>query len=295
MEALLVSGVTGFVLLVLYLVHVNTGMKAVPEEAHRLSPTRWTEKEIRETYRQVCEKPVDVTPHLPKRLERRYVVVGGSGLVGGYIVLHLLARGQSPESIRIVDFRKPGRRDMSSGKAAKVQFVQADITSLASVEAAFSRPWSADVASLPLTVYHTAAVIRPYERAEILLSRCTSVNLKGTENVLAAAQSAGADIFIATSSGSLATRPVDFWIPPWKRVAKGFFQLYPDPQKDKILRPHGNYFGNYAYAKAKAERKVVDSNSKAFKTGCIRPCCGVYGNKHDVLLGAYLEAGTVPT
>jgi nucleoside-diphosphate-sugar epimerase len=283
------------VLAVLYLVHINIGLERVPKEARQLSPKRWTEEEIRSTYQKVCENPVDFTPHLPPRLERRYVVVGGSGLVGGFIVLHLLARGQPPESIRIIDFRKPGREDMATGKAAMVQFFQADISSSSSTDDAFSQPWDPKFGSLPMTVYHTAAVIRFSEREKMFLYRSSAVNIDGTQNVLNAAKSAGADVFISTSTGSLALRRVNLWIAPWVRQARGMFQFYAEPNKDAAVRPHEEYFGNYAYSKAVAEKLVLDANSKNFRTGSIRPCCGVYGNKYDMLIGTYLKMGVVPT
>jgi len=89
--------------------------------------------------------------------------------------LQLLARGQTPESIRLIDFRPPSRIDLLNRNASKVQFVQADISSETSTNEAFSKPWPKSVASLPLTVFHTAAVINPSDRAKSLLYRCTDV------------------------------------------------------------------------------------------------------------------------
>lgn len=83
-----------------------------PAEALALSPRRWTDEEIRETYERVCKEPLYYRQLLPPKLERRHIVVGGSGehcllllfflsyihhvrtgLVGGNVVLHLLLRG----------------------------------------------------------------------------------------------------------------------------------------------------------------------------------------------------------
>lgn len=127
---------------------------------------------------------------------------GGSGLVGGDIVLNLLSRGQSPSSIRILDFSKPSRSDMTCGEVAALDFVKTDITDTASVEAAFAKPWPSDVAHLPLTVFHTVATIRRGERSLLLWERTSRANVDGTRNVLA-----GADIFVATSSASVSLRP----------------------------------------------------------------------------------------
>ncbi|KAI9687422.1 MAG: hypothetical protein M1820_010446 [Bogoriella megaspora] len=287
----------GFTILLLiwYLIHVNNGFYQVPGEVRELAAPEWTEVEIRKTYQNVCENPIDFTPHLPPALKRRYVIVGGSGLVGGNIALHLLARGQTPESIRIIDFRKPVRSDLLQREAPEVEFVSADITSFDSVDAAFQRPWAPNVASLPLTVFHTAALIRPGERVKSLLYRVWSVNVDGTKNVMAVAKRVGADVFIATSSGSISIRPVNYWIPPWKKTADNNLQIYKDPDKDQTIRPHGNYFCNYSESKAHAEDLVLKANDGSFQTGTIRPACGIYGSKNDVVIGFLLTRKSVET
>lgn len=284
-----------FFLLILYLVHINNAFYEVPEHTRKLSAPEWTDEEIRNTYKRVCENPIDFASHLPPALERRYVVVGGSGLVGGFIVMHLLGRGQPIESIRIIDFRKPIRSDLKTGKAARVQFTQADITSLESTVAAFQQPWSSNVAQLPLTVFHVAAAIRPGERAKSLIYRVSRVNVTGTENVMSAAKKAGADIFIATSSGSISIRPINFWIPPWKKMADNLVQVYKDPDKDETIRPHEDYFGNYAMTKAQAEDKVLRAHGESFRTGVIRPACGIYGNQLDIFFGVHMARGNIDT
>lgn len=218
------------------------------------------------------------------------------GLVGGCIILHLLARGQSPESIRLVDFRAPVRKDYLDNKAAsKVQFARADITSEASTNEAFDKPWPKSVAQLPLTVIHTAAVINPSDRAKSLLYRCSAVNLNGTINVLNAAKRAGADVFIGTSSGSIDLRPIGVWIPPWTRWPRRFVQTVGHVDTAAPLRPHEEYFGNYAVSKAAAEKVVINANSPTLKTGVIRPTNGVYGNRYDHTLGRYMNMSTIPT
>jgi nucleoside-diphosphate-sugar epimerase len=281
-------------LLLLYLYHVNRGMGSTPPEAVAQSPHRWTESEIRSTFERISKSPIDIRPHLPPvQQQRRYVVVGGSGLVGGAIVLQLLARGQKSDTVRILDFLPPVRADLLHGDAAKVECVQCDITSKESVRNAFAQPWALrEMQKWPITVFHTAAVIIPGDRVRVLQSRVSSVNTVGTAHVLAAAHEAGADVFIATSSGSIAIRPCDYWIPPWRRLPNNFVQLYPDPGKDRNLRARNEYCGNYAISKAQAEDLVCKANDgDKFRTGCIRPACGVYGNRYDMTLGSYASAG----
>ena len=65
----------------LWLYRINTLMKVVPKDVAEYSPHRWTKKEVQDTYAQMSKKPLDFTKLLPPKLERRYVVVGGSGML----------------------------------------------------------------------------------------------------------------------------------------------------------------------------------------------------------------------
>lgn len=230
--------------------------------------------------------------------------------MGGDIVLQLLQRGQSPESIRIVDFAPLNRRDMLQA-AAGCDFVKADITSRSSVEAAFSRPWPESVAAAPLTVFHTAAAVRPQERSPRLYHRISGVNRDGAVNVLEAARAAGADIFIATSSASVGVVAPKFWIWPWQSFPPNFFQVLDEKDFDAPLREHHLFFGNCRFpvrlsrsslnssqplsadarAKAEAERAVCAANQEGFRTGAIRPGNPIYGQKTDPVLGVVLRMG----
>jgi nucleoside-diphosphate-sugar epimerase len=295
---ILIATAVLFFILILYLFHVNDGLNAIPPEALKQSPYRWTVSEIKSTFERVKKNPIDIRPYLPPKKDRRYIVFGGSGLIGGAIVLQLLARGQPPESIRIIDFRKPVRKDLLRGDALKVGFVQADVTQQESVRLAFKKPWASSVSSLPLTVFHTAAIILPGDRAQILQSRLSSVNTVGTAHVLAVARAAGANVFIATSSGSISVRPCNFWIHPWQKWSPNYVQFYPDPSKDLNIRPRNEYSGNYSISKADAEDLVCKANDVkgGFQTGCIRPACGVYGNRYDMTVGTYMSTvGRSPT
>ena len=163
--------------------------------------------------------------------------------MGGDIVLQLLQRGESPESIRVVDFVPLSRRDMLAA-AAGCDVIKADISSRASVDAAFSRPWPASVTNRPLTVFHTAAAVRPQERSELLYHRISAVNRDGAVNVLEAARAAGADVFIATSSASVSIVPPKFWIWPWQSSPPNYFQVASEKDFDAPLRPHNQFFAN---------------------------------------------------
>jgi nucleoside-diphosphate-sugar epimerase len=217
------------------------------------------------------------------------------GLVGGHIILQLLARGESPESIRLVDFNAPNRADMLTGPASRVPFIKTDIASQSSVREAFTQLWPEAVSSLPLTVFLTAATIHPSDRAKSLYPKYERVNVTGTANVLSATKAAGADVFISTSSAPVCMPPPNFWIAPWKSHPDGYVQLLDDKDVDQPLRPHEQYFSNYAVSKARAERIVLAANSATLKTGSIRPACGIYGNRYDQTVGQYLRRGVIPT
>lgn len=285
-------------LAVLYLWKLNRALRATPPEVLALSPHRWTEQEIRATYRRLEQAPLRWAPHLPPaRPGRRYVVVGGSGGVGGQIILHLLERGQSPEAVRNVDFRAPARPDLLQGPASRVGFVQADISDPASVEAAFAAPWPANSHSDGgLTVFHTAAMIVPNERREATYDRVARVNVEGTRHVLEAARRAGAAVFVATSSASTAVRPVGYLSNWFRRWPRNYVQVLDEADFDRPLRRHDEYFGNYARAKAAAERIVCGANAPGFRTGAIRPANGIYGTSvGDQLVGLCLRSGTFPS
>ncbi|KAI1659678.1 NAD(P)-binding protein [Daldinia decipiens] len=275
---------------------LNSALKQTPPEVLAVSPHRWTEQEIKDTYRRIEANPIDWVKQLPPRLNRRYIVTGGCGGVGGQIVLHLLARGQSPESIRIVDFQKPVRSDLITGSAALVDFAQADITSPPATSAAFNKPWPKSVAHLPLTVFHTAAIIQASERSLKTYEHVKRVNVDGVQNVLDASKQAGADVFVSTSSASVAYMPVRYWNNPFQRWPENYWQVLDDSDFDRPLRPHAQFFSNYAYAKATGERLISEANNPSFRTGLVRPGNGIYGSSHgDQIIGLCLRAGTFPS
>ncbi|KAI0475477.1 hypothetical protein GGR56DRAFT_695172 [Xylariaceae sp. FL0804] len=275
-------------LLLAYLVRVNQLLGSTPDEVRKLAGPPWTPDLLRQTYRELEQQQKQHQPpeyaytdKLPPRLDRRYIVTGGSGLVGGHIVRQLLARGTPARAIRIVDIRAPEEEEEEV-----VDFARADVSSRASVDAAFARPWPADVARRPLTVFHTAAVILASERSRRAWALPEAVNVRGTEHVLAAARASGASVFSATSSGSIAIRPVQpfAWAlppPPWKWQWR--------------TRRRSWYFGNYPASKAAAERLVCAADAEGFRAGCVRPANGVYGDPTDNTVGDPLAREVLPT
>jgi len=66
-------------LLSFYLWRLNRAISGVPIQAQKLSPHRWTPEEVKAAYAKIEKTPIDAASNLPPKLERRYVVVGGSG------------------------------------------------------------------------------------------------------------------------------------------------------------------------------------------------------------------------
>lgn len=216
--------------------------------------------------------------------------------------MHLLLRGQPPSHIRIADLNPPARSDLLQGAAAQVGFVTADISDRSSVEAAFAQPWPSSASGLPLTVFHTAAVIRPAERSPLVWDRTRGANVDGTRHCLEAARRAGADVFVFTSSVSVALRPCGFLVPPWANRPRRWFQVLDEADFDDAdaagagLRPRDQFFANYAYSKALSERLVHAANGPGFRTGCVRPGNGIYGMPKDLVYADFLgKKGTVAT
>jgi nucleoside-diphosphate-sugar epimerase len=218
--------------------------------------------------------------------------------VGGWIVEHLILRGENPRAIRIADLAPPRREHAVK---EHVTHINADIRELSSVENVFSQPWPPEVADLPLTVFHTAAYIHAGHRSANSLPPFLRINIEGTQNVLKAAKAAGCDIFIATSSASIALKNQTFFsVPPWRRYPDGFIQLHDNAEAEDYDAPLNNFAGSYAYSKARADKLVRDADDKThrFRTGTIRPGHSIYGHGDEnpnSLATNYLMRGGLAT
>ncbi len=74
-----VAVATAIVVALIWLYRINSAMEAVPAEIAKISPRRWTKQQIKETYDRLKQNPTSFLKELPPHLDRRYVVVGGSG------------------------------------------------------------------------------------------------------------------------------------------------------------------------------------------------------------------------
>ncbi|KAI1642284.1 NAD(P)-binding protein [Daldinia loculata] len=230
--------------------------------------------QLNETYRQLQERPIDYTSKLPPKLERRYIVAGGSvRLAGGFVVLQLLARGNLPESIRIIDIRKTERNDMRSGRATEIESVQIS-----------HHP----ILSMLLLHLRNGLCKFQYTFPE-------AVNVIGTKNGLVAARRTGVDIFSSTSPGSISIRPVETFVLPWASSPRKFWHILDVGDFNAPLRGREGYFANYPASKAVSEKVVCGSNNENLRTGCVRPANGVYGHPTDNTVGDPLGRTVLPS
>lgn len=219
------------------------------------------------------------------------------GMVGSWIVQHLLERGEDPQAIRIMDLRAPQRQAITSKDVA---FIATDVSDADAVSTAFRSPWPDALASSQLTVYHTVAYIKPCDRKPDFLDLYLKVNVEGTRNVLAAAKSAGCSIFIATSSNSVCLKRPVYFTAPWCRYPKSFIQVRDNADPDSLDAPLSKFVGCYAYTKAKAEKLVreADCAKDGFRTGVLRPGHAIYGHGDENPMSIaynYLSRGGSPT
>ncbi|EPQ53633.1 NAD P-binding protein [Gloeophyllum trabeum ATCC 11539] len=296
---LIVSGVL-VALLVIYIKQNDRKLMQLPPEAASFNPKRMTAESSREAAERLANQPKLIEDYLPPKTGRRYIVVGGAGFLGGWIVVHLLKRGEDPRRIRVLDLRTPTRPDLTTGPARDVDFRQVDITNASAILDAFNAPWpETDGPEPELTIFHTAAGIRFYERHPSLVPKSAKVNVEGTRNVISAARAIGASILVYTSSGSITVRRSRFWLWPWEKEPKYFVQTLNDD--DNIIpKQHDQFFSNYAVTKREAESLIrqadgTSSGNGVLKTGALRPGNGIFGPGGDILCGAYLVRKDNPT
>lgn len=196
------------------------------------------------------------------------ILVSGKLSVFRYIVRLLILRGET--NIRVLDLHPP-HADIISNPS--VDFIRTDIRSLQSVRDGLNRPFS-DKGGLPTVIYHTAALIRFWERARYTWGQSHKVNVQGTANVLSVAKKLPNAILIYTSTADAAIPAnkffrlgFDYRTPPWHKVTIS--------DEDAPLAPTETSESCYTRSKILAERLVIGANGwNDLKTGIIRP--GLY-------------------
>ncbi|KAF9061101.1 3-beta hydroxysteroid dehydrogenase/isomerase family-domain-containing protein [Rhodocollybia butyracea] len=287
----LVASAASALLLTVYCRLNGKSLARIPRRVLDLSPVRWDAKDFEAVKNKLDDYPVDIQQYLPPKTGRRYIVVGGSGFLGGWIIIHLLKRGELPSNIRIIDLHPPSRYDFASGPAKEVQFIQTDIASAEQVEAAFKAPWPLSTSSnSEITVFHCAAIIRFYERHPSLLP-LSEINFIGTEHVLKASFAAGGSILVFTSSGSVAQRRTRLLLIPWvEKEPENFVQVLGDQEPSELPKSVDGFCCCYAHTKLRSESLIRASDNSpsgpsgetTLRTGCIRPANAIYGPGADL-------------
>ncbi|KAG2003470.1 C-3 sterol dehydrogenase [Coprinopsis cinerea AmutBmut pab1-1] len=267
----------------------------LPDPIRSMSLQHLTPQEVRDELRTGGSKERELEVQLPPSTGRKYIVVGGGGFLGGWIVAHLLRRGEDPKRIRVVDLApKPTHPAVLDAMETRgLQYITGDITSAKSIESAFSASWKdgAEVQDAGITVFNTAASIRFFERHTAFLSRSTPVNVLGTRNVLNACRTVGADVLIYTSSAGVGTKSVSLLQWPWKTSPPKDLCQFVNEDPARGPRTPDEYASNYSITKGIADNLVRDfdrtslDNGKMIRTGCIRAGNGIYG-----VCGSFAEA-----
>lgn len=161
------------------------------------------------------------------------LVTGGGGFVGRYIVRQLVERG---EAVRVL-----GRNSYPALAAVGAECVQGDVADAATVRDAVA---GCDV------VYHVAAIPGIWGS----YAKYHRINVRGTENVIAACREHGIGRLVFTSSPSVVFDGGD-------HIDADESQPYPD-----------GYLCAYPQTKAEAERQVLEANGvEGLATVAIRP------------------------
>ncbi|KAL1658538.1 hypothetical protein GGF50DRAFT_67026 [Schizophyllum commune] len=282
-----------------YLKLNDSRVKSIPARVLQFSPKRLTPEDVPRLEKELAARGASIQDQLPPKTGRRYIIIGGAGFLGGWLVLHLLRRGEDAKNIRVIDIRLPDRPDMQGDAVKDVTFLQVDITDEDAVNRALDLPWpNGDISGL--TVFNAAANILFFERDERLLHRSTRINVDGMQNVLDASRRVGASVFIQTSSGSVAVHSSRYLLWPWERESKYFVQVVND-DPSLVPKRHVDHFSNYAASKYICERRVLAADKSpsgvggTLRTGALRPGNGIFGPGGDAVCGAYLARGTNPT
>lgn len=179
-----------------------------------------------------------------------------------YIIQLLLLRGET--NIRILDLHPPSSKISSH---PSISFVKTDITSLQSVRAGLSQPFKSTGAP-PNVIFHTAAIIRFWERFSYCWKPSYDVNVSGTENVVLAAKEIPSTILIYTSTSDTVIPCPKFLRIGWD--LKDTVNLIGD--SDEPLSSARLSGSCYSRTKRLAEQLVANADGEhGLRTGIIRP------------------------
>lgn len=214
---------------------------------------------------------IDMLDHIPRQATQRgYVVTGGCGTLGGWIVRLLRMRGE--RHIRIFDLAKRPPEDLAelcSSPEGGVEYFQGSITSEGDVQKALATPFADG--TMPSVVFHTASVIRYWERFSHLYSFSHGPNVLGTSLLLSASQRLpDVTAFIYTSTAALSNRKCHFMRLGYDLDSKEDFTAREDIE--------GTQDHHYISTKRIADRLTREANGEGgLTTAVIRPGMSIWG------------------
>ncbi|KAJ7139060.1 hypothetical protein C8R44DRAFT_763782 [Mycena epipterygia] len=230
----------------------------------------------------VSYESIDMLKSVPPATLEGYAVIGGSGFLGTYIVRLLIMRGET--SIRVLDVNPPSPKILDH---PSVSFVKTDITSLESVREALSTPFSGTGAP-PSVIFHTAAIIRFWERAAYCWSASYRVNVTGTQNILTVAKELSpSPMVVYTSSAETVAGCPKFMRVDWD----GYPASIRDDDRTPLYIQKENC---YPRSKRMAEQLVISASANmGLKTGILRPGHTIIG-PNDRLVSSTLTMPRLP-
>ncbi|KAF8606015.1 NAD(P)-binding protein [Ceratobasidium sp. AG-I] len=256
--------------LAVYLYHLNQQLITPNPSVYAFAAKPLSDDELAKLAYPTPDEIIDSIKAAGTATGRAYVVVGGSGLVGRFIVKSLLARGET--LVRIIDVAPPpvSNDQVAVGDLSRAEFIKADVTNYESIKDAISRPFR-DTGRTAEVVFHVVAVIRHWERLAYLKHLSHAVNVGGTQNVLKVSQELGTvRSFVFTSS-------MGAYLPPAMYLRLGLYSrrvtFGEDPPADMKLATH-----HYPTTKREADVLVRAADGvKGIRTGVIRPGMAITG------------------
>ncbi|KAJ7176472.1 hypothetical protein C8R46DRAFT_1160475 [Mycena filopes] len=229
----------------------------------------------------VSYKEINMVKVVPPATYEGYAVIGGSGFLGTYLIRLLIERGET--SIRIVDLNPPVSKFLDH---PSVSFVKTDITSLQSVRDALTPPF-ATTGAPPTVIFHTAAIIRFWERAAYCWDATYRVNVTGTQNILTVAKELPSAMVVYTSSAETVSGCPKFLRVDW--------DTYPVSLSDEDSTPtYPLKQSCYPRSKRMAEQLVMSASANdGLKTGILRPGHTITG-PNDRLISSTLTMSRLP-
>jgi nucleoside-diphosphate-sugar epimerase len=181
----------------------------------------------------------------PSIQSRRFLVIGGTGFTGGYLVDDLLARGAAHVSV----LSRRGAPKNDADRRRGVLYLKGSISDPVSLRAAF-------VESRADVVFHTAASYGwpPFSRyGEASRARTWAINVGGMENIIEASRAAGVELLVYTSSCNVVFDGVD-------RIAVDESAPYASEASADGRPISGFARDHYTVSKAEAERRCLGAD-----------------------------------